>query len=303
MKVLEASCSDLEAGLALPRQHLQVIMTLTVFFAVMMAALLHAGWNAIVKTGLSKQTSMFLLSVGHAGIGLLVALTHPIPAPEVWPWLVASGVIHMAYQLFLAYAYEQGDLSRVYPIARGAAPLIVLVASLAFLSDPLGRWDFIGILVLGLGIALMARGVFRSGESRRMLPFAFGAACATAGYTLADGLGARVSGQPLAYVGWLMILSAAFFTPVVIALKGRAVLRADARGWGLGMIAAAASFAAYAIAVWAMTKAPIALVGALRETSILFAVLIGWLFLNDPMDRSKLVAAVLIVAGVALTRL
>jgi drug/metabolite transporter (DMT)-like permease len=209
----------------------------------------------------------------------------------------------MAYQLFLAYAYEPGDLSRVYPIARGAAPMIVLLVSLAFLADPLRHWDFIGILVLGAGIALMARGVFSSGESRRMLPFAFGAACATAGYTLADGLGARVSGQPFAYVGWLMILSAVFFTPAVIALKGTAVLKADRKGWTLGMIAAAASFAAYAIAVWAMTKAPIALVGALRETSILFAVLIGWLFFKDRMDRTKIMAACLIVAGVVLTRL
>ena len=278
-------------------------MTLSVFLAVLLAALLHAGWNAIVKTGLSKQTSMFLLSVGHAAIGGVVALTQPFPAPEVWPWLFASGLIHMAYQLFLAYAYEQGDLSRVYPIARGAAPMIVLLVSLAFLADPLQHWDFIGILVLGAGIALMARGVFSSGESRRMLPFAFGAACATAGYTLADGLGARVSGQPFAYVGWLMILSAVFFTPAVIALKGTAVLKADRKGWILGMIAAAASFAAYAIAVWAMTKAPIALVGALRETSILFAVLIGWLFFKDRMDRTKIMAACLIVAGVVLTRL
>jgi drug/metabolite transporter (DMT)-like permease len=278
-------------------------MTLSVFLAVLLAALLHAGWNAIVKTGLSKQTSMFLLSVGHAAIGGVVALTQPFPAPEVWPWLFASGLIHMAYQLFLAYAYEQGDLSRVYPIARGAAPMIVLLVSLAFLADPLQHWDFIGILVLGAGIALMARGVFSSGESRRMLPFAFGAACATAGYTLADGLGARVSGQPFAYVGWLMILSAVFFTPAVIALKGTAVLKADRKGWTLGMIAAAASFAAYAIAVWAMTKAPIALVGALRETSILFAVLIGWLFFKDRMDRTKIMAACLIVAGVVLTQL
>ena len=277
-------------------------MTIGVFLAVMLAALLHAGWNAIVKTGLSKQTSMFLLSVGHALIGIVVAAFHAFPAPEVWPWLFASGLIHMAYQLFLAYAYEQGDLSRVYPIARGAAPMIVLIISLLFLSDTLEGGEIWGILVLGAGIALMAHGVLSNGESRRLLPFALGSALATAGYTLADGLGARVSGEPLAYVGWLMILSAVFFTPAVVALKGRVVLRADARAWGLGMVAAAASFGAYAIAVWAMTLAPIALVGALRETSILFAVLIGWLFFGERMDRGKAAAAVLIVAGVILTR-
>ena len=278
-------------------------MTIGVFLAVLMAALLHAGWNAIIKTGLNKQTSMFLLSVGCALIGAGVAVFYPFPAPEVWPWLLASGLIHMAYQLFLAYAYEQGDLSRVYPIARGAAPMMVLVVSLLFLADTISTAEVGGILVLGAGIALMARGVLTNGESRRLLPFALGSALATAGYTLADGLGARVSGQPFAYVGWLMVLSAVFYTPAVIALKGRAVLRADARTWGVGMVAAAASFAAYAIAVWAMTLAPIALVGAMRDTSILFAVLIGWRFFGERMDRGKALAAVLIVAGVMLTRL
>lgn len=278
-------------------------MSFPVLLAVLGAALLHAAWNAVIKTGLSKQTSMFLLSVGHALIGIVVAAVNPLPAPEAWPWILGSGLIHMAYQLFLAYAYEQGDLSRVYPLARGAAPMVVLVVSLLFLSDPLGGWEFAGILVLGAGITLMARGVFANGESRRLLPYALGSAAATAGYTLADGLGARVSGQPVAYVGWLMIFSALFYTPAAVALKGRRVMRADGKAWALGMVAAAASFAAYAIAVWAMTVAPIALVSAMRETSILFAVLIGWLFFRDRMDRAKVAAAVLIVGGAALTRL
>lgn len=246
---------------------------------------------------------MFLLSFGHAILGAGLALFRPFPAPEVWPWLLASGLIHMAYQLFLAYAYEQGDLSRVYPISRGTAPLLVAVVSLLLLSDPISGMEMAGIAVLGAGIALMARGVFTNSESRRLLPYAFGAALATAGYTLADGLGARVAGDPVQYVSWLMILSAVFYTPAAMALRGRAVLRASVRDWGLGMVASAASFAAYAIAVWAMTVAPLALVAALRETSILFAMLLGWLVFGDRMDRSKIAAAVLVVAGVVLTRL
>lgn len=277
-------------------------MEFPVFLAVLLAALLHAGWNALIKSGLSKQTSMFVLSTGQAVIGLGLGLALPLPAPEAWPWLLASGLVHTAYQLFLAYAYEQGDLSRVYPIARGAAPMLVLVVSLLALGDPLRGWELAGILVLGCGIALMARGVWQNGESRRLLPFALGAALATAGYTLTDGLGARVSGQPVAYVGWLMVVAAVVYTPAVIGLRGWGVVRASARGWALGMMAASASIGAYAIAVWAMTRAPIALVGALRETSILFAVLIGWLWFGERMDRGKALAAGLIVLGVALTR-
>ena len=278
-------------------------MTIWVFLAVIGAALLHAGWNAIIKTGLSKQTSMFLLSAGHAAIGIMVALFKPFPAPEVWPWLIASGLIHMMYQLFLAYAYEQGDLSRVYPIARGAAPMIVAVVGVVFLSDQMSVMEYAGVLVLGLGIAFMAHGVFTNGESLNLLPYAFGSALATAGYTLADGLGARVSGDPLQYVGWLMILSAVFYTPAAMFLRGSEVVRANSKDWLFGFVAAAASFAAYAIAVWAMTVAPLVLVAALRETSILFAVLLGWLVFGDQMDKNKMIATCLIISGVVLTRL
>ena len=278
-------------------------MTIGILIAVLVAAFLHAGWNAIIKTGLSKQSAMFMLSAGHAVIGAAITVTRPFPAPDVWPWLVASGLIHMAYQLFLAFAYEQGDLSRVYPIARGAAPMVVLVVSILFLADPVSSFEYMGIAVLGCGIFLMARGVFSSGESRRLLPFALGSAMATAGYTLADGLGARVSGDPVGYVSWLMIMSAVIYTPAVIALRGVDVVRVPLRAWGPGFLSAAASYLAYAIVVWAMTKAPIAVVSALRETSILFAVLMGWAFFGEKMGAQKIVAALLIVAGVILTRL
>lgn len=278
-------------------------MPLTVFLAVLMAALLHASWNAVVKTGVSKQTSMLLMSVFQALISVVVATAYPWPDAHVWPWLVGSGLVHMAYQLFLAYAYEQGDLSRVYPIARGTAPFLVLLVSLAFLSDPLEVTDLAGIFVLGAGIALIARGVFFGNESRRLLPFALASATATAAYTLIDGLGARVWGEPVAYVAWLMIFSGATYVPAVLFLKGSSVLRAGRSDVAKGFIAAAASFGAYAIAVWAMTLAPIALVGALRETSILFAVLIGWLWFGEKMDRGKVGAVTLIIIGIAFTRL
>ena len=278
-------------------------MTIWVLAAVLGAAFLHALWNALIKFGTSKLTSMLILTLVQGGMGLLIALTRPFPDPQVWLWLLASGVFHAAYKLFLAFAYEQGDLSRVYPIARGAAPMLVLVISALLLPDVIATWEYIGILVLGLGILLMARGVFSSGESRRLVPLALGSAMATAGYSLVDGLGARASGDAVAYVGWLFTLDAMFFTPVCIALRGKSVLRASGKVWAIGSLAATASYGAYAIAVWAMTVAPIALVAALRETSILFAVLIGWLVFGERMDKQKAVAAALIVAGVIITRL
>jgi drug/metabolite transporter (DMT)-like permease len=278
-------------------------LTLPVFLAVLTAAFLHAAWNALIKTGASKQSAMLILSFGHAIVGAGVALWKgPLPA-EALPWLFGSGLIHMCYQLALSYAYEHGDLSRVYPIARGAAPMLVLVISAVFLSDVLEPMELAGIVVLGLGILLMARGVFTSGESRRMLPFAFGSAIATAGYSITDGMGARAAGDAVQYVGWLMMLSTVFYAPAALALKGSALLIAPPRAWIMGMIAASASFGAYAIAVWAMTQAPIALVAALRETSILFAVLIGWAAFGERMDRAKITAIAVILLGVVITRL
>lgn len=278
-------------------------MTVTVFAAVLAAALLHAVWNALVKTGADKQTAMLTLTLGNAATGALVVATRDWPAAHVWPWIVASGLIHTAYQLFLAYAYEQGDLSRVYPLARGGAPMMVLLVSLTFALDPVTGTEVTGVLLLGLGLFVMARGVFSSGESRRMLPFAAGSACATAGYTLTDGLGARISGDPIAYTGWLLIAAALFYVPVILMLKGRAVVPRTRRTWIIGLIAGGCSYTAYGIAVWAMTQAPIALVAALRETSILFAVLIGWRAFGETMNRQKIAAAALILAGVVLTRL
>lgn len=278
-------------------------MSLFVFFAVLAAAALHAGWNALIKTGGDKQAGMLMLTLGHAAIGAMVVPFFPLPGPEVWPWLIGSGMIHMAYQLFLGFAYEHGDLSRVYPIARGTAPLIVTLVGAAILTDEITGREYAGILILGIGILMMARGVFTSGESRRLLPFALGSAVATAGYSLFDGMGARVSGEPFAYVGWLLIMSAVFYTPVIVRLRGRQVLRMPVRGRVLGLVAAAASFTAYAVVVWAMTKAPIALVTALRETSVLFAVLLGWVLFSEKMHRGKIIAAGLIIAGVVLTRI
>ncbi|MGR3465553.1 EamA family transporter [Limimaricola sp.] len=278
-------------------------MSLPVFLAVMLAALLHASWNAMIKLGASKVAGMVILALVQGVMGLAVALTRPIPAAEVWAWVAASAVCHAVYNTFLAFAYEHGDLSRVYPIARGAAPMAVLVASALFLSDAIEPMSVAGVLVLGLGILGMARGALGSGESRRLIPYALGAAAGTAGYTLVDGLGARVSGDPVAYVGWLFVAQALLFPPAAFAMRGRGLLRVSPRVWAQGTAAAVASYGAYAIAVWAMTLAPIALVSALRETSILFAVLIGWAAFGDRMDRTKAVSAVLIVTGVVLTRI
>lgn len=271
--------------------------------AVIGAAFLHALWNALIKVGTSKVGGMVILSITEVPIGLAIGLASPWPKPEVWPWVIAAGCTHFFYKSFLVFAYERGDLSRVYPIARGAAPMVVALVGFFALSDAITGHEYLGIGVLGCGIVLMARGVFAQAEDRRLLPFALGSACATAAYTLIDGLGARVSGDAAAYVAWVFVADGLIFTTVTLAWKGIDVLPRDRKSWGMATFASAASYGSYAIAIWAMTFAPLAVVAALRETSILFAVLIGWLVFGERMTGEKALAALVIVGGVLLTRL
>ncbi len=278
-------------------------MSLVVLMAVLGAALLHALWNALIKVGASRIGAMVIMSIGEIVIGLPIALALPPIAPAAWVWVIAAGCTHFAYKSFLTFAYDRGDLSRVYPIARGAAPMAVAVVGAFLLPDAVSKGQYAGIAALGLGILLMARGVFTGGEERRLLPFALGSAVATATYTMIDGLGARISGDAVAYVAWVFVVDGIIFTLGTVAWRGRAVIPRDGRAWAQGIAAAAASYGAYAVSIWAMTVAPIAVVAALRETSILFAVLIGWLAFGERMDRMKALAAALIVLGVILSRL
>ncbi|PCJ09027.1 MAG: peptide ABC transporter permease [Rhodobacteraceae bacterium] len=278
-------------------------MSATLFLAVLFAAFLHAGWNALVKTGDDKFQAMFILSTSQGLMGLLMTLVLPLPQGQVWLWLLGSGLVHSLYKFFLSSAYEHGDLSRVYPIARGLAPMLVALVGVFFLTDQLSMQEYLGIAALGIGIIAMARGVFSNDESRHTLRFALASALMTACYSLIDGLGARVAGDATVFVAWMFLIDGVIFGSWALWRRGPSGLAAGRRDWLRGSMAGGASLGAYWIAVWAMTQAPIALVTALRETSILFAVLIGVVVFRERFDRSKAIATVLIVGGVVLTRI
>jgi drug/metabolite transporter (DMT)-like permease len=278
-------------------------MSLFLLLAVLGAAFLHALWNGLVRVGVSRVQVMMVLSAVQGAIGLAMALTRPLPGGEVLPWLIASALVHSAYKVFLTFAYEHGDLSRVYPLARGTAPLLVLAVGGPLLGETLDFQEVAGILVLGSGIIMLASGVFANGESLRLLPYAFGAAAATAGYSMLDGMGARVAGDSVQFVGWMFVLDGLAFAAVMTGLRGARAWPAAGRVWALGSAGAGASYASYAIVVWAMTQAPIALVAALRETSIVFGVLIGWAAFGERMTAAKWLSVALIAGGVVVTRL
>ncbi len=277
-------------------------MTGAVFAAVLLAALLHASWNAIVKGGADKLASMAGMVIGHAVPGACAVALFPAPAPESWPWIALGVALHFGYQRFLLAAYRIGDLSQVYPLARGSAPLIVTAVSVLALGAALTGAQVAAVILIAAGIVSIGLG-----RASRAAPGAVVAALITglfiAAYSLADGVGARLSGSPVAYFGWIALLGALpFALHVRIARPGllRALPRTAPAAFFLG---GWASFVAYAIVVWAFTQAPIALVTALRETSIVFAVLIGALVLKERVDLPRVAGSFLALSGAALMRL
>lgn len=276
-------------------------MDLYVFLAVLGAAAMHASWNAIVRFGADRFTAMLLMATGSAVIAVPMILIFPTPAPAAWGWLALSVAFHTGYKISLLTAYKHGDLSQIYPLARGSAPVLVTIISILFLKEIAPADDLAAILCIALGVFLMS---FKgAGLSRKGLFFAMATACCTAGYTLTDGVGARVGGQASGYTGWLFFLDGVAMICIAFAMRGRGVLAPVKTHWRSGLLAGGLSLGSYWVAIWAFTLAPIALVGALRETSVLFAMLIAAVFLKEPVGPSRWLAALFILCGVALLRL
>lgn len=279
-------------------------MDLSIFLAVLGAALLHAGWNAVLKSGSDPFATVTHLSLFSGCIALPLLPLVSVPVPAAWPWLALSALIHTAYRLFLIQAYRTGDLVHVYPIARGAAPLITAVATLLLINESIGPAGFAGVCALCLGVFLMSlRGGRLAGFESRAVGFALGSAMATAGYSLVDGIGARTNGSGPSFALWMFVGNMLVMQALALGVRGPAVYRPLRTTWPTMVGGGLMSMTAYFIVIWAMTHAPIALVAALRETSVLFAGLISVLVLKEPLTRWRAAAALIIVAGVAMLRL
>jgi drug/metabolite transporter (DMT)-like permease len=280
-------------------------MTTAVTLAVLVAAFCHASWNAIIRMRGDKLISMTLL-VTAAGVLALPTLPFISPPPAAaWRYLIASAVIHTGYNTFLALSYVHGELTKVYPLVRGSAPLLTLAVSLVALDEAVGPLTVAGIVVLGLGIMSLAldQGWRVLLASPRGILYAAATSLCIAGYTLSDGLGARASGNPHHYVLWLFALDMGPLLVGVVALRGRAFFAAAAENWRAGLLGGFLSLVAYWIVIWAFTVAPIPIVAALRETSILFAVLIGMAALGERLTPARAGAIVLVLFGLVLMRL
>lgn len=279
-------------------------MQLHVFLAVLAAAAMHAAWNAALKMKLEPFLAMTLITGAGGVIALPGMVAFGVPILPAWPWLIGSVVLHLAYYVVLSAAYARADMSQVYPIARGGAPLLTVTASTFLLQEPVGDMQLVGIA--GLGCAVAAMSVVGRRRGTPFDPKAVGLAILTAliicGYTLVDGNGARAAGDPHAYSAALFVLDG--FPLVIFALwwRGRAGLALMRPFWRQGLAGGGLSLGSYGIAIWAMTVAPIALVAALRESSVLFAAAIAVVFLKEPLQWPRAVLAAAILASLILIR-
>ena len=276
-----------------------------VFLAVLFAAFCHAGWNALVKVGLDPLSTTTLIAIGSALVATPFLPFVGLPNIESWPWLIASAIIHLAYFAALIEAYRYGDLGQVYPIARGSAPLMTATATTVIVGEKLGVLGWSGIVVLVAGVILLSA---RGGRDllrfdRRAVGFALLTALTICTYSVVDGIGARLAGDPNSYSLCLFVGNAFVLVPYAFYRDGLAVMPVMRMFWRRGLVGGALQTLSYGTVLWAMTLAPIAIVAVLRETSVLFGAVIAVIVLKEPLRAVRVAAALMIVGGLVLIRI
>lgn len=281
-------------------------MEFHVFLAVLASAFCHASWNAGLKMKVDPGVAITIVAVAGGVVALPLLAITGWPARASWPHLAISTILHVGYFKVLAEAYRAGDLSQVYPIARGTAPLLTASGSLLILAEPVAATGVVGIGLLAAGVLLLS---MRPGAAtlaaleKRAIGFALLTAASIAAYTLVDGRGARAAGDPHAYAVAFFLCNGAMMGAIGLGRQRSQIRAALAGGWLIPLGGGVLSFISYWVALWAMTMAPIALVAAVRESSVLFAAAIGVVVLKEPLIGSRVVAACLVLAGLMLIRL
>ena len=275
-----------------------------VLAVVLCGALLHATWNALIRSGTDSFLSTVLVAAGAA---LLSAAALPFvaqPAPASWPFIGASAATQLLYYILLAETYRAGDMSHSYPLMRGSAPLLVALASAGVLHQPLRLGQWLAIACISGGILTMWAGTRRQGApARRTTTLALATACSIAAFTLIDGAGVRRAGAPAAYTMWIFLLTGAAYLAWCRHRRRGQLLAYARRHARIGVVGGAGTLGSYGLALWAMTQAPVATVAALRETSILFATAIAALVLHERISAQRYLAVALVGCGALAIRL
>jgi drug/metabolite transporter (DMT)-like permease len=279
-------------------------MPLDVMFAVLFGALLHACWNALVRGSKNHALDIVLVVTGAAVIAAASLPFAPLPASASWPFLIASGLIHVVYFMLVALSYRHGELSFAYPIMRGSAPVVSAIAAALLLAESPSTGGWLGVLLISAGVMLLAGDSWRSGVFQgRAALFALTTAAIVVVYTLVDGVGARLSGHAAAYTGWVFVLTSIPLVMIFILRDGASTRAYFRNHWRRGLLGGACTLGSYGLALWAMTQAPIALVAALRETSVIFGALLAVMLLGERLSRTRWTAIAIVTAGAVMIKL
>ncbi len=270
--------------------------------AVLFGALLHAGWNALVKSSSDKDLDTALIHLIGSLLAIPIVALVGWPDPKAWPFIAASVLIHIGYYLALTGAYRHGDLGLTYPLMRGVAPLLVALSATFTLHETLSPLSWAGVLGISAGVLVL--GLSRHAlDSPKAVSFALANAVVIATYTVVDGLGVRASGHALQYVATLFMFDGWPYALLIFATRGHDLGRYARARWPMATLGACGSLGSYGIALWAMTVAPVATVAALRETSVLFAVMLGSWMLKEQVTLRRFIGACTIVGGVMAVRM
>ncbi|TCQ02183.1 putative membrane protein [Rhizobium sp. PP-F2F-G36] len=270
-------------------------MTASVIALALFAAVLHATWNAFLRSGADRLWTVTVMSLSMAAVGVPLAFVFPLPVPAAWPYLVFSSCLQVGYSVFLVSAYRHGDLGQVYPIVRGSVPLLVALGGLAFAGDRLNPGGMVGVALVAIGIMSLSLG--RTRASTTSILFALLTGLFIASYATVDAIGVRLSGNASSYAIWIFLIYGVLMTATYILIRGR--LSVDLRSpetWmaiGGGMV----SLVAYGAVIAAFALGPAGPITALRETSVVFAVLIGRLFLGEALTFKRIAACVIVAGG------
>ena len=271
----------------------------TVFLFVLFSAVLHAVWNSMASKYKNKNVSIPAIVYGHVPACIVAVIILPMPSVESYPYIILSALIHQGYQNFLLTAYQTGKFTTVYPVARGFGPLVATIISIIFFGVYLKVFTLLSIVLISAGfifIGLFSKSVLKN---YKILYTSLTTGVFIGIYSVVDGYGARISMSAISYMSWVFIFSALFF-PIVLKFRNQKnILRKTlTEGKFIFWVGGFFSYIAYVITVWAFTKAPIPMVSALRETSIIFAIFIGYFYLKEKISLYKIISILLIFAGV-----
>lgn len=271
---------------------------------VLTAAIMHATWNAVVKVDGDRLMTMAVVISTTGLLAPLLLLAGPSPAIESWPYIVLSAVLNNAYFLFLIEAYRFGDLSHVYPIARGSAPLLVAAGAWGFAGEHLSTTELAGVIVVSVGIISMVWGSgVKLGTEKRAVVFALLTGLMIATYTVIDGVGVRLSGNPAGFIGWLFILNPLPILTIALVRRRSQALVYMRTNWRPAVLGGCLNLGSYGLSIWALSLGGMAHVSALRETSVIIAAVIGTRMLGEAFGHRRILAAATVAFGVVVIAL